>query len=507
MVSSCRVLDCLLSKVSYTQAQKNSFMKKTVLSLVVTLFFSSQLSAQSAPGGVSLDLNYWLKADVGVEVISGRVSQWDNQTSAGGSINQTAVARQPGLKENALNFNPAISFNTADNDFDFLSTDDLVWDSDTVILVFNPTQESASNGPLQAVLVYNIPNNQFGDAGIGIGSISGFRNDNFFNSTDISPIEPGEYIATSRVSDASTGDAILAVVRQDQSINPTRSQHRFWGNDTTINITNLDQYAPHQNTEFTIGQRDGGGLPFDGDVLEAISYSSRLDDASLRRIESYLSIKYGLTLNQSTRQDYLDSSANSIYDADGDLSAFVSNIAGIGRDDGSGLNQKQSVSSTTNSVQTNVDGLVTIGLGTIATSNRLNPNTFTADQAFMLWGNNAASLDFDIALTISTMPYTRMQRIWAIQETGSVGSVTLKIAKSVFSRRGIPSLIVSSDPTLEQENVAINLMDDGNNNYQASVDFNDGDYFTFAQSDDDFSDEVEFFITPLPNGNTVIFGL
>jgi len=119
-------------------------------------------------------------------------------------------------------------------------------------------------------------------------------------------------------------------------------------------------------------------------------------------IESYLSIKYGLTLNQSTRQNYLDSSANSIYDADSDLSAFVFNIAGIGRDDSSGLNQKQSVSSTTNSVQTNVDGLVTIGLGTIATSNILNPNNFIADQTFMLWGNNAASLDFDIALTISS---------------------------------------------------------------------------------------------------------
>jgi len=482
-------------------------MKKAVLGLVATFFFSSQLCAQPAPGGVSFNLNYWLKADDGVELINDRVSQWVNQSSAGGNINQTAVARQPSLKENALNFNPAISFNADANDFDFLSTDDLVWDSDTVILVFNPTQESASNGSLQAVLVYNIPNNQFGDAGIGIGSISGSRNDNFFNSTDISPSEPGEYIATSRVSDANTEDAILAVVRQDQIINPTRSQHRFWGKDTAINITNLDQYAPHQNTEFTIGQRDGGGLPFDGDVLEAISYSSRLDDASLRRIESYLSIKYGLTLNQSTRQNYLDSSANSIYDADSDLSAFVFNIAGIGRDDSSGLNQKQSVSSTTNSVQTNVDGLVTIGLGTIATSNILNPNNFIADQTFMLWGNNAASLDFDIALTISSIPYTRMQRVWAIQETGSIGTVTLKIAKSVFSRRSAPSLIVSPDPAFERENVAITLIDDGNNHYQTSVDFNDGDYFTFAQSVGNFSDDVDFFVIPLANGNTVIFGL
>jgi len=110
-------------------------------------------------------------------------------------------------------------------------------------------------------------------------------------------------------------------------------------------------------------------------------------------------------------------------------------------------------------------------------------------------------------LTISSIPYTRMQRVWAIQETGSIGTVTLRIAKSVFSRRGAPSIIVSPDPAFERENVAITLIDDGNDNYQASVDFSDGDYFTFAQSAGDFSDDIDFFATPLPNGNTVIFGL
>jgi len=219
--------------------------------------------------------------------------------------------------------------------------------------------------------------------GIGMGSISSSGSNNFFNSTDITPAQSGEYIATSRVSPANTEDAILAVVRQDQIVNPTRSQHRFWGEDTSISITNLNQYASHQDTEFTIGRRDGGGLNFDGDVLEVISYSSRLDDTPLRKIESYLSIKYGLTLNQSSEQDYLDSSANSVYDADGALSGFVSNIAGIGRDDSSGLNQKQSISSTTNSVQNNNTGLVTVGLGTIAASNRLNTNSFATDQTFM----------------------------------------------------------------------------------------------------------------------------
>ena len=482
-------------------------MNKLILSFLILFLLPPLLFAQTSPGGVSSDLNYWLKADAGVTLTNGQVSQWDNQTSTAGNINQTSNARQPEFTENALNFNPAITFNVAGNDFDFLNTDDLVWDSDTVILVFNPNQDSSSRGTLQAVLVYNIPNNSRGDAGIGIGSISTASSDNFFNSTDIIPNQGGEYIATSRVSQNTTGDAILAVVRQDNVTNPTRSQHRFWGQDTAINIINLDQYASHQNTEFTIGQRDGGGLPFDGDVLEAISYSSRLDDDSLRKIESYLSIKYGLTLNQAAKQDYLDSSSNSIFDADGLLSDFVSNIAGIGRDDRSGLNQKQSISSTTNSVQTSSAGLVTIGLGEIAQTNALNTNQFETDQTFMLWGNNAQSTNFDSAITISGNTVNRMLRVWGIQESGSVGAVQLKIPKSNFDNSLVASLLISNDPEFEGINNIITLVDDGNDNYQATVNFEDGDFFTFAQSEEEFSADTDFYITPLPNGNAVIFGL
>jgi len=481
-------------------------MKNATLSFLVSIMLSYQAVAQTAPGGVSSNLNYWLKADNGVTSDNGRVSQWANQTSTAGNINQAIITRRPSLKTNALNFNPAISFNVSDSDFDFLSTDELVWDSDTVILVFNPNQDSGNIDRLQVVLAYNIPNNQFGDAGIGIGSISSSGSNNFFNSTDITPAQSGEYIETSRVSPVNTEDAILAVVRQDQIVNPTRSQHRFWGEDTSISITNLNQYASHQDTEFTIGRRDGGGLNFDGDVLEVISYSSRLDDTPLRKIESYLSIKYGLTLNQSSEQDYLDSSANSVYDADGALSGFVSNIAGIGRDDSSGLNQKQSISSTTNSVQNNNTGLVTVGLGTIAASNRLNTNSFATDQTFMLWGNNAATTTFSRTLTLSSTPYRAMQRIWAIQETGNVGAVKLTIPKSIFSNSIASSLIMSPDPTFEGETEIIALIDDGNN-YQATLDFNDGDFFTFAQSVEKLPDDVNLFVTPLPNGEAAIFGL
>ena len=482
-------------------------MIKIILRFLFPLTISSSLLAQSAPGGVSEDLNYWLKADAGVALSQNRVNQWTNQSPSSGSINQNITLRQPSFTPNALNFNPGISFNTAGNDFDFLSTDEFVWDSDTVFLVFNPTQNLGNSATLQAVLVYNIPNNTFGDAGIGIGSITN-SSDNFFNSTDITPAQQGEYIATARVSPNTTSDSILAVVRQDTVSNPTRSELRFWGNDSNTNIINLSQFAGHQNTQFTIGQRDGGGLPFDGDVLEAISYSSRLNDASVRRIESYLSIKYGLTLNQNIPQDYISSSGNTIYDANGTLSPFISNITGIGRDDNSGLNQKQSRSTTTNSVQTNNNGLITIGLGTIATSNALNTNNFPNDENFLIWGNNAANLNFNTPLTISSIPLSRMQRIWAVQETGNIGSVRIRIPQSVFNNNLTPSIIISSNTIFGNNDRVITLVDDGNNNYTANINFTGVEFFTFAQSQQAVNvPSPSIYVTPLPNGGTVIFEL
>ena len=485
-------------------------MKCPGLIFLFSLLLSPSLFAQPAPGGVTANLNYWLKADAGVNLDQGRVDRWENQSSNQGATTQSIIQnsdnRQPNFTNNALNFNPGITFNVFGNDFDFLRSVDEVWDSDTVFIVFNPSQNLGNNVTLQAVLVYDIPDNTFGDAGIGIGSFPNTVG-NFFNSTDNDPsFTSGEYIATSQVSPNTTGDSVLAVVRQDTISSPTRSTLRFWGEDAETTILNPSQFAGHQNRQFTIGQRNGGGLPFDGDVLEAISYSVRLDDDSVRKIESYLAIKYGLTLNQTNPQDYISSLGSTIYDADGALSLFVTNITGIGRDDDSGLNQKQSTSTTTNSVQNDNAGLITIGLGTIATTNALNTHSFSNDQSFMLWGNNAASLSFDTSLTISSIPLNHMQRTWAIQETGNIGRVTIKAPQSIFNTELIPSIIISGDSEFNSSDRIVALQDDGNNNFSANINFNDGNFFTFAQSEQAIT-SPSIFVTPLPNGKTVIFGL
>lgn len=71
----------------------------------------------------------------------------------------------------------------------------------------------------------------------------------------------------------------------------------------------------------------------------------------IRKIESYLAIKYGITLNTNDGADagdYLNSSGTKIWEASSDASAFHNYIFGLFRDDTSTMYQKQSLSTEIN---------------------------------------------------------------------------------------------------------------------------------------------------------------
>src|SRR5690606_26564241 len=135
---------------------------------------------------------------------------------------------------------------------------------------------------------------------------------------------------------------------------------------------------------FWIGRSEGWEASLNARVAEVITYKSRQVDTDLtqerNRIQSYLAIKYGITLGTNgTSQDYVDSDGTVIWDTNTGTPAedvFNYDIAGIGRDDASGLYQKQS-RSVNNQLDgaTRGQGVVTMGIGSIYDTNNLNPNT------------------------------------------------------------------------------------------------------------------------------------
>ena len=80
----------------------------------------------------------------------------------------------------------------------------------------------------------------------------------------------------------------------------------------------------------------------------------------------------------------------------------------------------------------NSGNLVTMGLSTIAADNASNPNNFSADRNFLIWGDDGASTTFATAImTPSAGSGLRMTRTWRVQETGRCGSAKVGVPATI----------------------------------------------------------------------------
>lgn len=145
-------------------------------------------------------------------------------------------------------------------------------------------------------------------------------------------------------------------------------------------------------------------------------------DTSLYQWCSYLAVKYGVTLHASP---YVSSAGTVVWSGDS-LPSFSDNVIGIGRDDFFGLHQKQSEMR---------DGMLAIGLGTIAETNALNGDTL-ADGSFLMVGCGAdgfgtsTELYLDNDLTVSRYGDGLVRTIGSdIQQK----STTLRVDASAWS--------------------------------------------------------------------------
>jgi hypothetical protein len=128
-------------------------------------------------------------------------------------------------------------------------------------------------------------------------------------------------------------------------------------------------------------ERTNGYYGFDGAIQEVIllkapGTNSHIAATDITKIQSYLAIKYGITLNNT--DNYVNSFNNTVYPYD---ATYNKKIFGIGRDDASGLNQKQSVSSD--------QGALTAYIGpSLRELNSQNTGTFATDTIFAVFGSN-----------------------------------------------------------------------------------------------------------------------
>ena len=203
----------------------------------------------------------------------------------------------------------------------------------------------------------------------------------------------------------------------------------------------------------------------------------------MQKVNTYFAIKYGIPLGQGNgyvgfngnNYNYVSATGKVLWDATANATNKY-NIAGIGYEKCQGLTQKQS-----QSIQSGFQPI--ISLAGIETTNAANAAIFTADSSFLIWGNDIGAAAFATTITppASVSANNRFTRIWKVQETGEIG--TVKVAIPPVGTGGTVYLLHSADATFDATDTWIplsNLTIGGINYLAAEVDFNNGDYFTFA---------------------------
>ncbi len=181
---------------------------------------------------------------------------------------------------------------------------------------------------------------------------------------------------------------------------------------------------------FYLGDDQNWGTTFGGKMSECIIFKSVLTQAQMQLVDSYLAIKYGITLYGNatssnplvTDGNYYLSSGATVWTYPG-YAAYHNEVAGIARDDASALYQK--VSST---VFNTTNNALIISTDNNFTAGNYDParTTGLVNGQALLFGNDQNSTTATQTTSLDLTTYLRrVQRTWKTENTGSVGPVNL----------------------------------------------------------------------------------
>ncbi|MBJ6367842.1 LamG-like jellyroll fold domain-containing protein [Snuella sedimenti] len=471
------------------------------------------------PGGITADFRLWLKSTRGVtRDANSKVEKWSDIGTNGKHATQSSTAKRPIYIDDAasnINFNPVIQFENnggSTNQYLYNSSNGFYSQDIFIVMVPDVDVSSASGMTIFSGSISDIitPENYVDDSddvtGVGMGDFtSNVTGERLWYNQGSSTTNPyyslpasssraydvaGIINARNKSATASDGMTILYNSVDDT---PVATQ-----TITTFQNVGYVDTAPDPDvtwgTPYKIGINANSNFGnLNGRVAEIFTFAERVSDADRQKIESYLAIKYGITLGASTeaQKNYVNSFDTIIWDITANA-GYNYHVTGIGRDSISDLNQKQSKTlNTTNEV--------TIGLNGIYSTNNANISEFIEDGDFLVWGsnNNAYTGTSTNTVTIAsglTTSLTRIDRKWKIVESkesvnGDVGKVYVSIPVDAFSSFSLGAdeeyvLIVADADSFSDTDIidVIPLESDGNSNLETWYDFDGTKYFTFGRA-------------------------
>ncbi|POY38062.1 hypothetical protein C3L50_12365 [Flavobacterium alvei] len=486
-----------------------------------------------APANINQNLSLWFKSNAGISATDGTpLTEWEDQafdTTRADLINKESVKAlatdAPTYRDNAtrnLNFNPVVDFNGANKDY--MNGKGGLYSQDYFVVVYpeDVVQNTMTTNTRQVPLGGKSDEQSFHEdpTGLGLGNTTARYSSPEVIAHNVGAYAPGSGSPAPGVDSYGKSFSSTTVTYNEPLIinvktNVSGTSTEIYKNG--IKIDNLDGRTGDTGTGSLLNFYEYKNLPFylgtgrsgisgralsalNGRLSEVVVYTSPNSALNQQKIQSYLGIKYGITLHATTSDNqsgvsdvtrlndvnYIDSAGNIIWDTNTNTGHNY-DITGIGRDDDSQLYQKQS--KTVNTIDD-----ITIGLSDIATTNNLNSNT-CGNKHFLVWGNNHGTLAAQPAVIVnmssgitpsltSEVSFISLGRTWKVVETGgNVGPTKISIPLSMLSLLPPPPgdylMFISSttnfDPTAEYRIMTVN-----GTNLETSYDFDGTKYITFG---------------------------
>ncbi|HEX4887980.1 MAG TPA: T9SS type B sorting domain-containing protein [Luteibaculaceae bacterium] len=429
---------------------KNHARTSLLLSAATSLTLSTAGLLAQSPGGIGTgNLTLWLKADgtstTNHSVFSTAgtanrcadgtgVYHWDNLNPGGTripSLDQTAAGQQPRFYQNngafLINFNPAIYFDGGNDVLRSLAvqgTSIFNNNQNTIFQVIN------YRGPDNTGVWFKWEDTNTEGNRIGFestGASSDFARFDIFNGTNCTATGPcndrQNRSATRAIDDRYR--VLTAHHNNLQSITLVDGFLERTANFSGSNNINLGATQPLQiGANSTLG---AGDFWTEIGFAEVLVYNTRLNSASIDRVESYLAIKYGITLGH----DYVLNS-NTVWSLSLNP-AYNSGIIGLARDEASNLYQRQS-KSMSRLVDSNPErDLITISLGVAAVNNQSNTGIIPTISSFMSGTNGARPLALQTTENPAGVRQT-LNREWLTQQAGFQNQdITISFDLSAYS--------------------------------------------------------------------------
>lgn len=408
-----------LSSTNYTPTVTNPAGSRTIA------------ACATYPSTSALGRKNWVKSDAGVSVSGSAVTSWADQSGAaitGNMVPVGAAATQPTVVTAGINYQNFIRFD---------GTDDGLRSNNAVTAVTSGLYSNSNNTVL---LVKNIRTGgipvdyKWETDGTGPTRI-GFELNGSAQRFDF--VDDGTGLNAASTTNITNKNYIVGGV-----VNATQSMVRLNGLiDGTISHGGLSMAGAGATTGYLyLGCNDITDWAYysNVDIAEEMTFNKTLSTTELLMVESYLAVKYGITLGNTTSpSDYMSSNAGLIWYGQ---SAYHNNVIGIGRDDLSTLYQKQSH---------NADDSVRIYLSTLVATNAANAGTFSLDRSFVISGATTGKM-CATASSIGEMPtglagctlYSRLEREWKITRTNMAQNYNMDFKLGAC---GAPGSVTVSD--------------------------------------------------------------